>query len=254
MKNQLLNNREFLYGEYITNTKTCRGIAKQINSSQGTVHGRLKRFGIIQIKKENTKKGIGELLTKKYGMLTPIELSSPPKNTPDKRAKYKTWVKCKCDCGNTTIKPLSSLTYGMSISCGCLSHRKGKDNPHFIGYEEISGKFFTHIKRTAMGGTNKRKRLCKNFDLSIKFLWELFLKQNRNCALSGLPLKFSSEKGLKNGTCSLDRIDSSKGYMEDNVQWVHKKVNIMKNNFNQNEFIEICKSISKFNGVHHQTK
>jgi hypothetical protein len=48
-------------------------------------------------------------------------------------------------------------------------------------------------------------------------------------------------------TASLDRIDSSKGYTIDNVQWVHKTVNLMKRELNQQDFIDICNKISYYN-------
>ena len=46
-------------------------------------------------------------------------------------------------------------------------------------------------------------------------------------------------------TASLDRIDSTKGYVENNVQWTLKKINIMKNVFSQKEFIYLCNKVSK---------
>jgi hypothetical protein len=60
---------------------------------------------------------------------------------------------------------------------------------------------------------------------------------------------FSQERTdkLNLTTASLDRIDSSKGYIEGNVQWIHKHINKMKNNFNESYFIEICKKISQKN-------
>ena len=45
-------------------------------------------------------------------------------------------------------------------------------------------------------------------------------------------------------TASLDRIDSSKGYVIGNVQWVHKDINIMKNKFDNQYFIDMCKKIA----------
>lgn len=39
---------------------------------------------------------------------------------------------------------------------------------------------------------------------------------------------------------SLDRIDSNKGYVEGNVQWVHKDVNMMKQSYSNERFIGIC--------------
>jgi hypothetical protein len=45
----------------------------------------------------------------------------------------------------------------------------------------------------------------------------------------------------------LDRIDSSKGYTIDNVQWVHKIVNIMKHDVEEKEFFNWCKLITERN-------
>lgn len=59
------------------------------------------------------------------------------------------------------------------------------------------------------------------------------------CRLSGLPIDKRSG--------SIDRIDSSKGYIEGNIQWVHKDVNKMKNNLPQDRFVELCKLIGEHN-------
>ena len=47
----------------------------------------------------------------------------------------------------------------------------------------------------------------------------------------------------KNRTASLDRIDSNKGYTIDNVQWVHKDINKMKMDLEEDVFIDNCKLI-----------
>ena len=80
------------------------------------------------------------------------------------------------------------------------------------------------------------------WDLTIEFLWELYIKQDKKCALSGLPIGWA-ETGLT-ATASIDRIDSSEGYVVENVQLVHKDVNFMKQQFNQEYFIEVCKAVS----------
>ena len=46
-------------------------------------------------------------------------------------------------------------------------------------------------------------------------------------------------------TASLDRIDSNKGYVEGNVQWVHVDVNYMKLDYDQDYYINICRLIAK---------
>jgi hypothetical protein len=71
-----------------------------------------------------------------------------------------------------------------------------------------------------------------------------FLKRRPSTIIE---LKFNSRKRLYDGTASLDRIDSSKGYTLGNIQWVHKWVNLMKQDMTDQEFIEWCKTITNFN-------
>lgn len=44
-------------------------------------------------------------------------------------------------------------------------------------------------------------------------------------------------------TASLDRIDPRKDYVKGNVQWVHKDVNRIKQAFNEERLLEVCKAI-----------
>jgi len=71
----------------------------------------------------------------------------------------------------------------------------------------------------------------------------LFIKQNKLCSLSGLLL----ESTYNNMTMSLDRIDNNKGYIEENVQWVHKDINMMKRIYSQDYFIYMCKLVAECN-------
>jgi len=74
--------------------------------------------------------------------------------------------------------------------------------------------------------------------------WELFEKQNKKCALSGMPLEFPKDRNPHGGTASLDRINSDGDYTLDNVQWVHKDINRLKNVFEQQYFIELCHKVA----------
>lgn len=107
----------------------------------------------------------------------------------------------------------------------------------YTGFEEISGQYYGNIKRRA-----KQKDL--EFNISLQYLWNLFIQQNRRCALSGLHLKFHT-KSAEN-TASLDRIDSNKGYIVGNVQWVHKNLNMMKLHFQQEYFVKMCGLVSEY--------
>ena len=128
----------------------------------------------------------------------------------------------------------------------------GSNHAQWSGYMEISGSHWGRIKSCA-------KYRGISFDIDIKDVWELFIKQDRKCALSGVEITFGdSDKNTykntnknmyKNTTASLDRIDSSKGYTIDNVQWVHKIVNHMKLAIPEKEFLNWCKLIVNNKGI-----
>jgi hypothetical protein len=143
---------------------------------------------------------------------------------------------------------------GLSISASNLTTirreatRVGKHSPMFSGHEDISGHFIAMLRQDA------RKRdishpLLDGSASSTKYLWALYLAQERRCALSGNDIEFRSNiydgTGYTSGSASLDRIDSDKGYIEGNVQWVHKHVNLMKRSLSQEAFIDLAHQIAK---------
>jgi len=65
------------------------------------------------------------------------------------------------------------------------------------------------------------------------------------CALSGVKITYPKYSGDSKATASLDRIDSNRGYLRGNVQWVHKRVNIMKNNMTEKELFVFSRAIFK---------
>lgn len=80
-----------------------------------------------------------------------------------------------------------------------------------------------------------------SWDITYEYLADLLIEQDFKCALTDWDI--DAMKVNKN-TASLDRIDSSKGYVEGNVQWVHKMINMSKQQYSQEEFIDICKAVA----------
>ena len=117
-----------------------------------------------------------------------------------------------------------------------------RDNHHqWKGCGELSGSYWYAVK----SGANARNL---DVEVTIEEAWELYENQNRKCALSGLDISFTETVQRKNDTtASLDRIDSSRGYVPGNIQWVHKTVNRMKTDLTQEEFIKFCKLIGEVN-------
>lgn len=110
------------------------------------------------------------------------------------------------------------------------------------GYGDISGTVWGSYIR----GAHSRNF---SFSISIEYAWNLYLKQEKKCALSGVPISIDTSLGRLNRhdgsktTASLDRIDSSKGYDEGNVQWVHKDINKLKMAWPEDYFLEMCTNI-----------
>jgi len=171
-----------------------------------------------------------DLTGKKLGMLTPL------RPTGESTSKGNAIWLCKCDCGNETSKSTAELS--RMLSCGCSHRRKGTRSPNFTGCKGISGHHWSEIK----GKARKRNIL---FAITIDYAWEVFEKQSGKCALSGLDLQFKTSNRASDGNASLDRIDSSKGYEQDNVQWVHKDFNRLKSDFDETTFIKMCHAVAK---------
>ena len=171
----------------------------------------------------------------KFGMLTVLEkLKGKGKG---KRAM----VACRCDCGKLYYaQSVTSLMRMKNKSCGCTwDWKKGKNNPRWCGYEELPNKYWYRVQAGA------KVRGIK-FKLTRKQIWDLFIKQNRRCVFSGVELQFLSDSGCVDITASLDRIDSTKGYTIDNVQWVHKDIQFMKQEMMDDEFVSWCRVISNY--------
>lgn len=108
---------------------------------------------------------------------------------------------------------------------------------------EISGKYWALVKK------NARKRNIE-FNITKEEAWNIFLKQNKRCIYTGLKithLKYLCRKNGKDiyhlGTASIDRIDNNLGYINGNIQWVHKDINSMKSYFTEKYFLKLCKLI-----------
>lgn len=147
-----------------------------------------------------------------------------------------------------------------TLKCRKCSQLENNKNKKFNGCStigDLTGTFFNSLKSKCKQ-RNKNRNNTIEFNITMEYLWNLFLKQDKKCALSGLELNLLTyNRRSKTGksvhpdtsvvSASLDRIDSSKGYVEGNVQWVHKVVNIMKNTLSDNDFIYFCKKITENN-------
>jgi len=115
--------------------------------------------------------------------------------------------------------------------------------------------FLIQKRADAKKRCNKNSRI--QFDVSTEDWINQYEKQNGVCALTGITMtwEYSSDENKDFYSSvkypynlSPDRIDSSKGYTKDNLQFVCNRVNAMKNNMPMDQFIDFCKKVVDFSG------
>jgi hypothetical protein len=165
-------------------------------------------------------------------------------------------VRCflfKCDCGAESWRATHRLK-AMGKNSGCDTCRKKfvkgyqrqrkilSESKNWKGKGSIPGRMLTLLIIAA-----KARNI--SVEINISDLDELWTKQNGKCALTGRILNLSGNLNGKLivGTASVDRIDSSKGYTKENIQWVHKDINMAKRALNNKEFISLCKEVANNN-------
>lgn len=107
-------------------------------------------------------------------------------------------------------------------------------NPAWKGFGHVPGKVFSKLKRDA-------ERRGIPFEITIEDIHNQYNKQRECCAFTGFRVVFGND-------ASVDRIDSSKGYTLNNIQIVHKDLNMMKRNMDNTDFILWCRAVAFWQG------
>ena len=269
-----------LKDEYITKNLTRKEISKKYGIAEKNVKNALIKYHILKPYKykfftdleekdvynkyKNTKKTIKEL-SQEYGVgeikiMTVLNklgaglTSKPRQDLSNQRFNDLLVVKlaynkncrwyweCLCNCGKICYVFSTNLKNGNTKSCGCRNNRTCDQHHSWKGFKELSGSYWTSLK-------NGAKSRNIEFNISQQYAWDLFLKQERKCFYTKIPLIMqpgdSRNSNLQDSHASLDRIDNNKGYVEDNVVWSHKIVNIMKLDLTYIEFIKWCELVYK---------
>ncbi len=143
-------------------------------------------------------------------------------------------------CGKFSEKISTNIvrpqTGGPPKSCGCV-HKEAR--PHrYKGVGDLCGERWTNQMKGAA-------RRGLTVGITVHEAYAVYERQGGKCALTGVPLRmvrlYGKNKHLH--TASLDRIDPSKGYTLDNVQWVHKDINYIKQGLTEEKFIHWCRRL-----------
>ena len=150
----------------------------------------------------------------------------------DPRFRVSLWMWECMGCGKVHGPSMTStLTRTKGPRC-CYSGGGGRGYGRWNGYEDISGSYIWQCRDGAKS---------RNIEWSItpEDMWDAWVEQDGKCVYTG----WSLTHGLD---ASLDRIDSSIGYVAGNIQWTHKTINIMKSSATELEFIALCKAVTDF--------
>lgn len=187
-------------------------------------------------------KTVGELIYDRNGESSNLKFLCYVKHATDTKNTY---VDVECTlCGKHATKGLADIRYGKTKSCGCLrSALKTTDAAYRHKYK--------HYRRGA-----KRRELT----FSISF--EEFIKLGKqNCYYCGLEPeervdsyggRISKKTGIRNISYtapfkfgSIDRINSSKGYVKGNCRPSCIQCNTMKLDYTESDFLDKIKAIYK---------
>lgn len=127
------------------------------------------------------------------------------------------------------------LSFNNKKECKSCSNSKPENNNHKGWIKDVLRYSFCKKYELSAGLRNIE------WSLEYEYLADLLIEQDFKCSLTGWDIDALS---VGNNTASLDRIDSSVGYVKGNVQWVHKMVNMCKQQYSQEDFIEMCTSVA----------
>lgn len=187
-------------------------------------------------KKEKEDSLIKDIVGKTFGDYTVIRFEGRNSSGVIK------WL-CKCKCGHERLFTPTYL-YGNSVrrATQCLHcHNSQRELDNRVT-DHIPHRFWARLQDRAYSRGYV-------FDITKEYLYDLYVNQKKRCALSGEYLYFTKLNSNFNRytNASVDRIDSEKGYVVGNIQFVLKTINMMKWTLPNSEFIELCCKIYKWN-------
>ena len=187
-----------------------------------------------------------------------VDYCKPCKSTYGKRNKYERTLNDKKCYVCLELKPATeyhSLTtstdglQGRCKSCSFIAQQKSKEKTGVYG-------FLKDRLRNAKANAQRKsiKRPSIEFNIDFNYIKELYETQKGLCAVSGIEMTYISynthDCRIKNSNnISIDRIDSSKGYIPGNVNLVCCIINMMKWDMEMDVFLDACKHVVEHNRI-----
>jgi len=158
-----------------------------------------------------------------------------------KKDRY--FIKYKCKCGNIDYKRLTHLQKMKYKVCKECS-RKNKYPEQRKARNHFENNIHKQWIKNILLNLKRGNRVLKCNLTNIQ-LYELLVNQDFKCSYTDIKLNVKNIF-KRDSNASIDRIDSDKDYTINNIQWVYKPINIMKNGLSSEDFIKMCYLVAKF--------
>lgn len=212
---------------YVQEQRSYEEIAAYFEVSVSTICRWVKKFDLVGKRKIEFE----DLTGQEFGSLKVVK--HVKKGRYPKGGVYHVW-ECCCKCGEVVYVRGGNLKEGQKTCKICASNALSDKLKQFPFDSKVWFRILYRVKNKGL-----------DLDVTADYLYDLFQQQQGVCAITGVPIHLG-RSGQRTTTASPDRIDSSKGYVVGNVQWVHKTVNSMRNSMSLEEFRDWCKLVVDF--------
>lgn len=154
-------------------------------------------------------------------------------------AKYNcSYWECICDCGNSAIFRGTELASGRVKSCGC--YRRVPANKQADREEAIMKLLYRNM-------LSRSRRFWQESDVAFDTFKELSLMPCHYCGLANSNSQKDTITEFVLYFNGIDRLDSSIGYLKDNIVSCCKYCNMAKSTMQHDEFLAFIKRIATHN-------
>lgn len=144
----------------------------------------------------------------------------------------------RCDCGTERVVILTAR----SQSCGCLN-RENQSRLHFSDEDRSINDLYSMMRSDCKSRKSRRHDV---FELTRDEFKEIIAKDCHYCGISPSNARQLPGRDYVFKYNGIDRIDSSKGYVLNNVVPCCKRCNVAKNNQTVAEFREWLERVARF--------